>query len=371
MYFKKVSLQNFRNYQEESVSFDENINIFMGENAQGKTNLIESLYVMSLGKSFRTSKDAEMISFGKDFARVRTLVCEPEEEETEKEIEILYKPEGKIIRARGMKLTRSMDLLEEVYIVVFSPEDLRIIKEGPENRRRFMDRELCQIKPVYYSTLGNYKRVMQQRNALLRSQKKDEFLMGTYDEALADYGIRLTRERGLFVDRLQKISREIHRTITEGKETLEIKYDGDFWGKGKDEEKEAEKEEILDRLKKNREKDYFRGYTSAGPQKDDLSIFVNGTDIRQYGSQGQQRTAALAMKLAEISLIRQETRKKAILLLDDVLSELDEGRQTFLIDAMKEVQVFITATVIEKEMLGRLPEGRVFDIRDGHVKRLT
>ncbi len=370
MYFKEVSLQNFRNYREEQVSFDEKINIFLGENAQGKTNLIESLYTMSLGKSFRTSKDAEMIGFGQEFARVRTLVVDPEEADPEKELEIVYKEEGKIIRVRGIKLPRSMDLLEEVYIVVFSPEDLRIIKEGPENRRRFLDRELCQLKPVYYSTLGHYKRVMKQRNALLRAQKRDSVLLDAYDEALADYGIRLTRERAAFVDRLEKISREIHRTISEGKEALTIRYEGDFV-KSKEGEGILNKEEILDQLERNRERDYFRGYTSAGPHKDDLSLSINGTDIRQFGSQGQQRTAALAMKLAEIQLIRQETGKNAILLLDDVLSELDEGRQTFLIEAMKEVQVFITATAIEKEMLRRLPEGRVFDIREGHVKRLT
>lgn len=370
MYFKEVFLNNFRNYEEEHVSFDEKINIFLGDNAQGKTNLIESLFVMSLGKSFRTSKDTDMIGFDKEFARIKTVLCDPSAAETEKEIEILYKKEGKIIRVQGIKLERSAELLEEVYIVVFSPEDLRIIKEGPENRRRFLDRELCQLKPVYYSTLGQYKRILKQRNALLRNRSKEDPLLETYDEALAECGLRLTRERKGFVKRLQEISSGIHHTISEGREILEINYEGDFLKK-EDQTEEKTKEEILFLLKKNREKDYFRGYTSAGPHKDDLSILINGTDTRQFGSQGQQRTAALAMKLAEIQLIRQETGKKAILLLDDVLSELDDGRQTFLIEAMKEVQVFITATGIDDEMFRRLPAGKVFDIHDGHVKRLT
>lgn len=370
MYFKEIFLNNFRNYEEEHVSFDEKINIFLGENAQGKTNLLESLFIMGLGKSFRTNKDSDMIGFEKAFARIRAVVCDSEEADTEKEIEIIYRKEGKIIRVQGIKLERSMELLEEVYIVVFSPEDLRIIKEGPENRRRFLDRELCQLKPIYYSTLGQYKRVLKQRNALLRIQRREDSLLGTYDEALAEYGLRLTRERRDFVKRLKKISQKIHHTISEGKETLEIMYEGDFL-KGETKDKETDKEDVLSLLRKNREKDYYRGYTVSGPHKDDLAISVNGTDIRQFGSQGQQRTAALAMKLAEISLIRQETGKNAVLLLDDVLSELDEGRQTFLIEAMKDVQVFITATGIEEEILGRLPEGKVFDIHSGHVKRLT
>ena len=370
MYFKEVSLNNFRNYEEAHVSFDKKINVFLGENAQGKTNLLESLFIMGLGKSFRTNKDSDMIGFEKAFARVKTILCDPAEANTEKEIEIIYQKEGKIIRVQGIKLERSMDLLEEVYIVVFSPEDLRIIKEGPENRRRFLDRELCQLKPIYYSTLGQYKRVLKQRNALLRIQRRDDSLLGTYDEALSEYGLRLTRERAHFVKRLQEISSQIHHTISEGKEILEVRYEGDFLRSAK-KDKEIQTEDVLSLLKKNREKDYSRGYTSIGPHKDDLAISVNGTDIRQFGSQGQQRTAALAMKLAEIQLIRQETGKNAILLLDDVLSELDEGRQTFLIEAMKEVQVFITATGIEEEILRRLPEGKVFDIHSGHVKRLT
>lgn len=369
MYFKEVFLYNFRNYEEEHVSFDEKINIFLGENAQGKTNLLESLFVMGLGKSFRTGKDTEMIGFEKEFARIKTVICDPDAADEEKEIEIVYRPEGKIIRVQGIKLERSMELLEEVYIVVFSPEDLGIIKEGPDKRRRFLDRELCQLKPVYYNTLGQYKRVLKQRNALLKNQRRENVLLGTYDEALVEHGLRLTREREAFVTRLQKISRQIHHTISNGRETLEIGYESDFLKEKKSEE--TEKRDILALLEKNRERDYRKGYTFLGPHRDDLFISVNGTDIRQFGSQGQQRTAALSMKLAEISLIRQETGKQAILLLDDVLSELDEGRQTFLIEAMKDVQVFITATNIEEEMLRRLPSGRVFDVCGGRVKRLT
>jgi DNA replication and repair protein RecF len=370
MYFKEVNLHQFRNYGEQSVSFDKNVNVFVGENAQGKTNLLEGLYVMGLGKSFRTSRDSDMIGFGKEFARVATVVCDEQETDSEKEIEIVFKKEGKIIRVRGLKLDRSAELLDEVYIVVFSPEDLRIIKEGPEHRRRFLDRELCQYKPVYYNTLGQYRRVLRHRNALLRACGADGALLGTYDEALADYGMRVVRERQVFVRRLEEISAEIHSAITEGSEQLSIRYDGDFVS-AKDRKETLDKDQIIHLLHKNREKDERRGYTEAGPHRDDLTIFINGTDSRQFGSQGQQRTAALAMRLAEIRLIEEETGKKAILLLDDVLSELDEKRQTYLIEAMRDVQVFITSTGIDEDLLQRLPSGSLFRIDGGLVNKLT
>jgi len=370
MYFKEVSLNYFRNYEEQRVSFDENVNIFVGENAQGKTNLIESLYVMGLGKSFRTNKDSDMIGFDKPYAKVSTVVCDPQGLDQEKDIEIIYRKEGKIIRVRGIKLDRSAELLEEVYIVIFSPEDLRVIKEGPEHRRRFLDRELCQYKPIYYNTLGQYRRVLKHRNALLRNRNTDTELMNAYDDALAEYGRRIVMERLAFVRELEKISADIHRTITEGREELTILYEGDFLSQN-DPELVLSEEDIAKLLKKNREKDCLRGYTVSGPHRDDLAVYINDADSRQFGSQGQQRTAALAMRLAELKLIEKETSKKPILLLDDVLSELDEKRQTYLIDAMKDVQVFITATGIDECLLSRLPGGSLFNISGGQVKKLT
>ena len=174
MYFKNIELKNFRNYKDLKIEFDKNLNIILGHNAQGKTNLLESIYITGMGKSFRTNKDEEMINFYSDFARVRAEVIEDNNED---EIEITYKKEGKLIKLDGIKLSRTIDLLETVYIVVFSPEDLKIVKEGPDNRRRFLDRELCQIKPVYYSDLGNYKKVLKERNTLLREENKDNVIM--------------------------------------------------------------------------------------------------------------------------------------------------------------------------------------------------
>lgn len=357
MYFKNIELKNFRNYAELKLEFDKELNIFLGSNAQGKTNLLESIFVTGLGRSFRTNSDSEMIMFGEEFAKVKANVID---EGCEDEIEIDYRKLGKIIKLDGIKLQKTVDLLETVYIVIFSPEDLKIVKEGPDNRRRFLDRELCQIKPVYYSDLGNYKKVLKERNALLREGNKDKNLYSVFNEALADYGMRIVKERKNFIERLNKISEKLHNDISGGSEKIELFY----------ETKIENKEEYLDILKENFEKDVQRAYTGFGPHKDDIKIIINGTDIRVFGSQGQQRTAALSMKLAELSLIKEETGKEAVLLLDDVLSELDYKRQSFLISSMKGFQVFISATGIDESLIKLLPAGKSFMVDRGRVKTI-
>jgi len=320
MYFKSIKLENFRNYNELSLDFDSKLNIITGKNAQGKTNLIESLFIMGLGRSFRTNKDTEMISFDKDHSKAKAII---DDDGREKEIEIIYSSEGKIIKVDGVKLQRNADLLENIYIVVFSPDDLRIVKDGPDSRRSFIDRELCQIKPIYYSDLGNYKKVLKQRNYLLKNKYNDESLFEVFNESLAEYGTRIIEERYRFTERISEISRSIHSDISGNTEDLRIGYDT-FLKKGQT------KEDYKNALEKSFEHDLFRGYTSVGPHKDDMSIFVNNIDIRSFGSQGQQRSASLSLKLAEIDLIKQETGKNAVLLLDDVLSELDISRQKYL-----------------------------------------
>lgn len=369
MFFEEVYLKNFRNYEEEKIIFHNKINIFLGENAQGKTNILESLFIMGLGKSFRTNKDSEMIGFDKDFCYIKTILCDEEEEK--KELKITYKKEGKIIDIDGLKISKNSELAGKVHIVVFSPEDLKIVKDGPENRRTFLDRELCQLKPVYYNNLLKYKRILKQRNILLKKGNIEKNLLETFDDALIEYGLKITEEREKFVDRIKIISKEIHKVVTEEKESLDIFYETNVPKEKEFPNKEERKRIFSEKLKQDYSKDVARGFTGEGPHKDDLKIEINNIDIRQFGSQGQQRTAALSMKLAEINLIKEETGKNAILLLDDVLSELDSGRQHFLIEAMKDVQVFITATEIEKEILGLIPKGLIFQVKGGNVKRLT
>ena len=355
MYFKELELKNFRNYRDQKIEFDPKLNLIMGDNAQGKTNLLEALFIMGLGKSFKTNNDKEMIQFGFDQAKASSVVVNEDGEETS--IEIIYKNDGKIIKVDGVKLLRNVDLLENVYVVVFSPEDLRIVKDGPDQRRRFLDRELCQIKPVYYSDLGSYKKILKQRNVLLREQCKDKDLFEVFDESLAEYGFRIVKERKKFIERLQLICSDIHKSISNGLEELKITY----------ETSTQSKEQLKEKIKEGFENDLVKGYTNFGPHKDYLGIWINGRDSRIYGSQGQQRTASLSMKLAEIELIKQETGHNAVLLLDDVLSELDSRRQKYLIESMKDVQIFVSATGMEEELKKMLPKGNIYIVDKGKV----
>lgn len=363
MYLKQIELKNFRNYEEEAVEFHNKVNIITGKNAQGKTNLLESLYIMSLGKSFRTSKDTEMIGFKKEFCRAKSTSVK---EGRELEIEITIGNEGKTTKINGMKTAKNIDLLENVYMVVFSPEDLKIVKDEPEKRRKFIDRELCQLKPIYYRNLGRYKKILQQRNSLLKQQEVKEDVIAVWDESLAEYGAKIIQERNRFVEKLNGISREISKGITNGKEAMEVTYEANAEYK---ESYEQQKEYFKSLLSRNLKNDIFRRSTSVGPHKDDLKICLEGVDIRHFGSQGQQRTAALSLKLAEIRLIKEETNIAPILLLDDVLSELDAERQNFLINSLEEVQLFITTTELSEEVKKQLPKGYTFIVENGKVER--
>lgn len=364
MYLKEIKLQNFRNYKEEVVRFHKKINIFTGKNAQGKTNLLESLYIMSLGKSFKTNKDNEMICFGENFCIAKSVSIK---NDCEVEVEIQISNESKVIKVDGAKLNRNIDILENVYIVVFSPEDLKIVREEPEKRRKFMDRELCQLKPVYYKNLTRYKRILQQRNSLLKEDIINEDVLAVWNEELAEYGSKIILERKRFLERINIISSEINKKITNGKEVLEIYYEPSVKCQAN---MICQKEYFLDLLNKNIKNDIYRRNTTIGPHKDDIKICIEGVDIRHFGSQGQQRTAALSLKLAEIKLIKEEILEEPILLLDDVLSELDYERQSFLINSLDNVQIFITTTEISEELKKNLPEGYTFYIEKGKVQRV-
>jgi len=363
MYFKELSLKDFRNYPEVSVQFHPKVNIITGENAQGKTNLIEALYLMSLGKSFRTFRDGELIAFGKDFCRARSLF---EKEGQESSLEFIISAEGKEIRSNGVRLQKNSELLENVYTVIFSPEDLKIVKEEPEKRRKFMDRELCMMDPVYYKTLGRYKKALVQRNNLLREDHPNKDVIMAWSEAMAKEGAKITLRRNAFVKRLSEVSSDLHSKITQGKELLSLEYESDLPVL---ENEAAQTEYYYEKMQKDLEKDLFRRTTGSGPHKDDIKISIGGIDARHYGSQGQQRTAALSLKLAEIALIREETGEDAVLLLDDVLSELDPNRQTFLLQSLSHVQLFITTAELSEGLLQKLPEYRIFVISGGQVEK--
>lgn len=362
MYIKEIRLQQFRNYQEQYLQFNRHLNVITGNNAQGKTNLLESIYIMSMGRSFRTNKDSEMIGFGKDVCQVTSISVK---EDRETEIQITYRKEGKLIKIDGVRAPKISDMLKQVYAVAFSPEDLKIVKEEPEKRRKFIDRELCQIRPVYYKNLGKYKKILQNRNILLKEGNADRQLLSVYDEELAFYGTKLIGDRASFITKLQQISKDIHQKITDGKERLEISYESNI---PVAQDPAEQRRVFLQQLDNSFVRDISKRNTESGPHRDDLKIQVNGIDMRRFGSQGQQRTAALSLKLAEIYLIREETGEDAVLLLDDVLSELDAQRQTFLLNRLKDIQIFITTTEISDALLQSFTEGSIFSVENGTVR---
>jgi DNA replication and repair protein RecF len=362
MHIKKLELSDFRNYEKQVLYFHEKVNIILGKNGQGKSNLLEAIYMLSMGKSFRTQKETEMIRFGADFLRVCGIF---EKGGRDTETEVMLSGEEKRFRVDGFQGSKNADLLENAYMVVFSPEDMRIVKEDPEKRRRFVDRELFQIRPLYYKDLSRYRKSLLHRNALLKEESLSGDMLDVWDEHLINYGSKIMRERNGFIEKLKRISRGIHASVTNGKEVLEIGYEPDI---AFAEDVEAQRDIFIGRLRECRDSDRARKFTGAGPHRDDLRVTVGGVDVRRFGSQGQQRTAALSLKLAELSIIKEETGEDAIILLDDVLSELDEERRSFLIRSLSENQVFISAAGMSAEIRESLPAGRVYFVSDGRAE---
>ena len=361
MYIKKIYLKNFRNYKEINIPFQEKINIILGKNGQGKTNLLEGIYILSMGKSFRTNIDTEMISFNEDHFRVKG---EFDKDGADLKVEMIMKKKEKLFSINGVEKKKNADLLENVYTVVFSPEDLKIIKEEPEKRRKFLDRQLFQLKPLYYKELAKYKKVLKNKNSTLKEEFIDEGLLDVWDEYLSDTGAKIMMERRDILLKINEISYDINKNITDGKEKLRVEYEPQVELKPNYEE---QKKEILKAQKDNRTRDMERGTTTAGPHRDDIIISIDGIDSRKFGSQGQQRTAALSLKLAELKIIKEETGEDAILLLDDVLSELDIDRQNFLINSFKENQIFISAAEINENIFNRLSNKNIYNVNNGEI----
>lgn len=363
MYIKNIELKNFRNYQHLKVDFSPNVNLLLGDNAQGKTNLLEGIYITSIGRSFRTGRDSELVKFGENMARVRAEAVK-DIFETVVEIDI-KKDAKKSIKKDGINIKKSSELLENILIVVFSPEDLKIVKDEPEKRRKFIDRELCQIQPLYYDSLTNYKKTLMQRNSYLKEENIDNSILDLWDTQLAKYGARIISIRESFVRKLSDFSSRIHSSITNGKESLFLEYNPNISYKENPEELEGY---FYDEIKKAFQHDFRQRTTTRGPHKDDISFYVNGINMRSFGSQGQQRTCALSLKLAELNLIKEETGEDAVLLLDDVMSELDAGRQEYLIRTLKDNQIFVTTTDIDQNIIDSFPRVKILYIQGGNLK---
>ena len=358
MIIESIELKNYRNYGELHMDFSPGTNILYGDNAQGKTNVLEAVYVCSTTKSHRGSKDKEMIRFNQEESHIKMCV---------RKMDVPYridmhlkknKPKG--IAINGIPIRKASELFGIVNVVFFSPEDLNIIKNGPDQRRRFMDLELCQLNKLYVRALVQYNRVLLQRNKLLKElnfHPEYQETLDVWDMQLIQYGKELIQCREEFVGKLNDMVRKTHSQISGGRENLVLSY-----------EPNVAVERFEEKLCSCRETDVKMRTTTTGPHRDDISFLVDNIDIRRFGSQGQQRTAALSLKLAEIELVKELVRDYPVLLLDDVLSELDGGRQEQLLAGIKEIQTMITCTGVEDFVNHRFPIDRIYKVIRGTVE---
>ena len=333
MYINKIKLLNFRNYEEQEILLNPSINIFYGDNAQGKTNIIEAIFLCAIGKSFRTSKDKEMIKFNKENASVYIEYKKVDRVGNIK-IEIDNK---KNIYINGIKIKKLSELLGKINIVIFTPDDIQILKEGPQKRRRFLDIMIGQLRPNYVHILNLYNKTLEQRNNYLKQIKienKPEEMLEIWDEKLAEYGEKIFLYRNEFIEKLKEKINDIHSEITENKEILKIEYESDC----------KNKDEYLKLLKERRKLDIIKGFSTKGVHRDDFVIYINNELVNIYGSQGQNRTVILSLKIAEMQVIYDEIGEYPILLLDDFMSELDEKRRKNFLEKIENKQVIITCT---------------------------
>ena len=391
MIIKSLELENFRNYGSLSMNFDSGTNILYGDNAQGKTNILEAIYLSATTKSHKGSKDKDIVNFNAQEAHIRTYV---EKDGLEHRVDMhLRKNKSKGIAINGQKIKKAADLLGLLNVVFFSPEDLSIIKNGPAERRRFVDMELCQLDNVYLYNLNNYNKIVNQRNKLLKELYFNPSLKDTlsvWDDQLINYGIKIIARRIEFIKQLNEIIFDIHKRLSGGKEELTVVYEPDV--------------AVIDyenQLVMNRDRDIKLKQTTIGPHRDDVSFMVkkiadneshgidnesevvknenfgnndfrdNAIDIRKFGSQGQQRTAALSLKLSEIELVKKITNDTPLLLLDDVLSELDSNRQNYLLNSISDIQTIITCTGLEEFVNNRFEINRVFRVSNATVIQET
>lgn len=358
MIIKKLALSNFRNYEKLDISLSPGINIFYGNNAQGKTNILESIYLCCTTKSHRGSKDREMIRFGQDDSHIRMFI---ENEGVTHKIDMhLKRGSSKGAAIDMIPVRRSGELFGLVKVVCFSPEDLSIIKNGPDKRRRFIDMELCQLDKIYLHDISSYNKVVNQRNNLLKQiygGNGDLGLLDIFDEQMTAYGTRIIKRRRDFLSMLSNLTSPVHRSITGGKEDLKLIYDPC-----------VDEDDFSEKLAKSRDRDIRMKVSQIGPHRDDFIFYTDDIDIRKYGSQGQQRSAALSLKLAEINMIKKITDNDPILLLDDVLSELDTHRQKCLLDSIKDIQAIVTCTGLDEFIENHVDADLIYEVENGSVK---
>jgi DNA replication and repair protein RecF len=365
---KRLSLKHYRNYEEVHFEVDHMVNIIVGPNAQGKTNLLESIFVLALTKSHRTHQDKELIQWNAPYTQ---LHGEIDKKYGPCKLDLTIAQQGKKAKINGLEQKKLSNFIGALNVVMFAPEDLEIVKGSPSIRRRFLDMEIGQVHPTYLYDLSQYQKILVQRNNYLKqlytTRDTKAVMLDVWNEQLVQFGIKIIKKRQSFIKKLQIWAEKIHYGITAGKEQIEIAYSCAF-----DplilEDETVLFEQFMIKLSKVKEQELRRGVTLVGPHRDDLQFTINGKDVQTFGSQGQQRTTALSLKLAEIELIREEVGEYPVLLLDDVLSELDRYRQTQLIETFQnKVQTFITTTGIESIDLTKLENASVIHVRNGSL----
>lgn len=330
MQIKEIYLENFRNYNKQKITLDDNINIFYGKNAQGKTNILEALYFCALGRSFRTYKENELINFENNSSKI---IVKYLKNNRENEIEItINKNERKCIKLNKIKINKNSELVGNINLVLFSPDDIIILKDGPAQRRKFLDILISQLKIKYLYELNEYNKVLEQRNAMLKSRQTDTIEI--WNEQLATLAEKIFTYRTEYVNKIQETLSEVHKKLTSGNEEIKLEYKSCF----------KTKEQFIQLLQQKKELDIYRGYTTEGIHRDDFEIFINEKSLNLYGSQGQHKTAILSLKMAELLIVKEEIGENPILLLDDVTSELDTYRINSIFENINDYQVFITCT---------------------------
>lgn len=362
MTVNSVKIKNFRNIADLSFTADNGVNVIYGENAQGKTNILESVWLFTGCKSFRGAKDNELIKFDSDFAKIN---LEFSDNLREKKSEIIIADKNKTASLNGISLRSTAELIGSFYAVIFSPVHLSLIKDGPSSRRKFLDTALCQLKPSYAENLAGYKRALIQRNALLKDLHLNTELydmLDTWDDQLARYSACVIKERLKYIALLSEYSKNIYSGISENKESFSVFY-------SKNINKDLPVKDIyiseIENLKNSRKEDIISKTTTVGPHRDDLEILINNVSARSFGSQGQQRSCALALKLGESEIIKKVTGETPVALLDDVMSELDEKRQDYVLNHINDRQVFLTCC--DPSQVLRLCGGKSFLIKEGEI----
>ncbi len=364
LHIRGLKLNNYRNYTGLELSPAPGLNVFRGDNAAGKTNILESIFLCALGRSHRTPRDTELLKEHEPFGSV-ALYLETRGGTRSIRIELI-EGERKRVWIDETATTRTGELMGCLNVVMFSPEDLQLVKDGPAERRRFLDMELSQLKPAYYYHLQQYNGALKSRNLLLKEDPIRYDMIELWDEQLARLGSKIIAERARFIEKLSQLANTLHLRMSDGKEDLLVRYEPSVPFADEERLMETLQMQLTDRL----ERDIFRGYTSVGPHRDDLGLLLDGRDVRVYGSQGQQRTVALSLKLSEIELIRSLRGERPVLLLDDVFSELDAGRQARLLDVVSDCQAFVTCTHLEEFAAIEQLSMQVWHVENGTVSEV-